>query len=489
MTLHWSAARFALTPLRQLVIPELTLSSGQCWAFVGANGSGKTALACALCGELPLLTGEAPPVSDQVLRLSFEQQQALLEQDWQRRNTDMLADGEEAGFLAGELLPSAAVVTPHGQRLLTELGLLPLLERPFRVLSSGEGRKLLLARALLQAPRWLVLDEPFDGLDVQARDELTQRLQELHAQGQGLVVIVNRFDEIPPCATHLGLLGDGQLLRAGARTAVLASAEVQQWQALEQQAPAALPPPAQLPSQPGTPVIRLRQLTIQYDDRKVIDGLDWELQPGEHWQILGPNGAGKSTLLSVLTGDHPQGYSNDVTLFGWRRGSGESIWDIKRHIGLVSPALHLEYRVQTTPEAVILSGFYDSIGLYQTPGDLELSLTRQWLALLGLSRQATQPFHSLSFGQQRLLLIARALVKHPPLLILDEPLQGLDAINRHLVRHWVARLMATGNCQVLFVSHHAEDAPAGITHRLSFEPDGQGGYGYRQQVLNASEAE
>ncbi|WP_409422691.1 molybdate ABC transporter ATP-binding protein ModF [Pseudaeromonas sp. ZJS20] len=484
MTLHWSAARFALTHPRQLVIPQLSLSSGQCWAFVGANGSGKTALARALCGELPLLSGEAPSVSA-ALRLSFEQQQALLEQDWQRRNTDMLADGEEAGLLAGELLPAAAQ-TPAGQRLLAELGLQPLLTRPFRVLSSGEGRKLLLAGALLQAPDWLVLDEPFDGLDVQARRELTERLQALHAQGQGLVLILNRFDEIPPCATHLGLLGDSQLLRVGARAEVLASPEVQQWQALEHQAPGPLPPPVQAADVAGLPLVRLRQLTICYDERKVIDGLDWELLPGQHWQITGPNGAGKSTLLSVLTGDHPQGYSNDVTLFGRRRGSGESIWDIKRHIGLVSPALHLEYRVATTPEAVILSGFFDSIGLYQTPGDQELALARRWLALLGLSGQAKQPFHSLSFGQQRLLLIARALVKHPPLLILDEPLQGLDAINRHLVRHWVGRLMAAGSSQLLFVSHHAEDAPAGITHRLSFEPDGQGGYGYRQQALNAA---
>jgi len=482
--LHWSAARFALSSLRQLLIPQLTLAPGQCWAFVGANGSGKTALARALCGELPLLAGEAPPAPE-AQRLSFEQQQALVDQDWQRRNTDMLTDGEEAGWLAGELLPAAAVQTSQGQRLLAELGLLPLLARPFRVLSSGEGRKLLLARALLQAPRWLVLDEPFDGLDAQARRELTERLQSLHRQGQGLVLILNRFDEVPPCASHLGLLGDNQLLLTGERTEVMASATVQQWQALARQAPAPLPPPVQPPTEPGLPLVRVRQLTIVYEDRKVIDGLDWELAPGQHWQISGPNGAGKSTLLSVITGDHPQGYCNQVTLFGRRRGSGESIWDIKRHIGLVSPALHLEYRVPTTPEAVILSGFYDSIGLYQPPGDRELALTRQWLARLGLAEQARRPFHSLSFGQQRLLLIARALVKPPRLLILDEPLQGLDAINRHLVRHWVADLMTRGLSQVLFVSHHIEDAPAGITHRLCFESDGQGGYVYRQQALSA----
>ncbi|MCE9958737.1 ATP-binding cassette domain-containing protein, partial [Aeromonas rivipollensis] len=141
---------------------------------------------------------------------------------------------------------------------------------------------------------------------------------------------------------------------------------------------------------------------------------------------------GKSTLLALITGDHPQGYSNDLRLFGVRRGSGESIWEIKRHIGLVSPALHLDYRVHCSVQTVILSGFYDSIGLYTRPGDRQLALANQWLALLGLKDQGALPlpFHALSFGQQRLVLIARALVKHPPLLILDEPLQGLDPLNR-----------------------------------------------------------
>ncbi|MCE9944141.1 ATP-binding cassette domain-containing protein, partial [Aeromonas rivipollensis] len=169
---------------------------------------------------------------------------------------------------------------------------------------------------------------------------------------------------------------------------------------------------------------------------------------------------GKSTLLALITGDHPQGYSNDLRLFGVRRGSGESIWEIKRHIGLVSPALHLDYRVHCSVQTVILSGFYDSIGLYTRPGDRQLALANQWLALLGLKDQGALPFHALSFGQQRLVLIARALVKHPPLLILDEPLQGLDPLNRHLVREMVVRLIGEGT-QLLFVSHHPEDAPPG----------------------------
>ena len=209
------------------------------------------------------------------------------------------------------------------------------------------------------------------------------------------------------------------------------------------------------------------------NERPILNNLSWQVNPGEHWQIVGPNGAGKSTLLSLITGDHPQGYSNDLTLFGRRRGSGETIWDIKKHIGYVSSSLHLDYRVSTTVRNVILSGYFDSIGIYQAVSDRQQKLVQQWLDILGIDkRTADAPFHSLSWGQQRLALIVRALVKHPTLLILDEPLQGLDPLNRQLIRRFVDVLISEGETQLLFVSHHAEDAPACITHRLEFVPDG-----------------
>ncbi|MNK58168.1 putative ABC transporter ATP-binding protein YlmA [compost metagenome] len=371
--------------------------------------------------------------------------------------------------------------------MLARFGIESLWDRPYRHLSSGEGRKLLLARALLGRPELLVLDEPFDGLDQGSRRDLMSLLAQLVAQGQRLVVIVNRFDEIPPFASHLGLLGERRLLLAGERDAVLGSQEVAQLARAEGQSPQ-LPPPLQAPTPlPAGPRVQMRALRVAYGDQVIIDGLDWTIAEGEHWQLVGPNGAGKSTLLALITGDHPQGYSNDLRLFGVRRGSGESIWEIKRHIGLVSPALHLDYRVHCSVQTVILSGFYDSIGLYTRPGDRQLALANQWLALLGLKDQGALPFHALSFGQQRLVLIARALVKHPPLLILDEPLQGLDPLNRHLVREMVVRLIGEGT-QLLFVSHHPEDAPPGLSHRLSFVPDGAGGYRYLQEKLGKGSA-
>jgi molybdate transport system ATP-binding protein len=247
--------------------------------------------------------------------------------------------------------------------------------------------------------------------------------------------------------------------------------------------PEAEDPTARVNPPADSPLIVLRDGVVQYNDKPILHNLSWQVDHGQHWQITGQNGAGKSTLLSLITGDHAQGYSNDLTLFGRRRGSGETIWDIKRHIGYVSSSLHLDYRVSSSVRNVITSGFFDSIGIYQAVSDRQRFLTSQWLELLGLGGDAGEtPFHSLSWGQQRLALIARALVKHPALLILDEPLQGLDPINRQLVRRFVDILIGEGETQLLFVSHHAEDAPQCITHRLSFIPDGDI-YRYQIDVL------
>ena len=298
--------------------------------------------------------------------------------------------------------------------------------------------------------------------------------------------MLNRFDEIPDFIEQVGVLADCILTSQGPRQQVMADALVAQLAHSENLNGLTLPEtedPTQIIRLPDDrPLIVLRDGVVSYNDRPILNQLSWQVNPGEHWQIVGPNGAGKSTLLSLITGDHPQGYSNDLTLFGRRRGSGETIWDIKRHIGYVSSSLHLDYRVSSSVRNVILSGFFDSIGIYQAVSDRQHQLTSQWLALLGLGAMGDAPFHSLSWGQQRLALIARALVKHPALLILDEPLQGLDPLNRQLVRRFVDVLIQQGSTQLLFVSHHAEDAPQCITHRFSFIPEGDG-YRYQQDVL------
>lgn len=487
-SLQISQGTFRLSDSKTLQLDSVSLRAGESWAFVGANGSGKSALARALAGELPQLRGERECQFTRIARLSFEQLQKLVSDEWQRNNTDMLSPGEDdTGRTTAEIIQDEVKNPSRCRELAQQFGIAPLLERRFKYLSTGETRKTLLCQALMAEPDLLILDEPFDGLDVASRQQLAALLATLHQSGITLVLVLNRFDEIPDFIQYAGVVVDCTLTETGAKAALLDQALIAQLAHSERLEGVTLPEPDEpaasqhLPA--DEPRIILRDGVVSYNDRPILHHLNWQVNPGEHWQIVGPNGAGKSTLLSLITGDHPQGYSNDLTLFGRRRGSGETIWDIKKHIGYVSSSLHLDYRVSTTVRNVILSGFFDSIGIYQAVSDRQQTLAQQWLAILGIDkRTADAPFHSLSWGQQRLALITRALVKHPTLLILDEPLQGLDPLNRHLIRRFVDVLISEGDTQLLFVSHHAEDAPACITHRLAFVPHGEG-YAYQQTRL------
>ncbi|MCK1967316.1 molybdate ABC transporter ATP-binding protein ModF [Franconibacter sp. IITDAS19] len=489
-TLQILQGTFRLSDTRVLDLASLTLHKGESWAFVGANGSGKSSLARALAGDLTLLKGERRCDFSRINLLSFERLQKLVSDEWQRNNTDLLSPGEEdTGRTAAQIIQEDVKDDARCRELAAQFGIEPLLARRFKYLSTGETRKTLLCQALMAQPDLLIFDEPFDGLDVGSREQLGRLLGTLNDQGYTIVLILNRFDEIPGFVQNVGVLAECTLIDTGPKATLLEQALIAQLAHSEKLAGISLPeaddPAARHTLSADEPRIVLRNGTVSYDDKPILNNLSWTVSPGEHWQIVGPNGAGKSTLLSLITGDHPQGYSNDLTLFGRRRGSGETIWDIKKHIGYVSSSLHLDYRVSTTVRNVILSGYFDSIGIYQAVSDRQQKLTRQWLDILGIDNAtADAPFHSLSWGQQRLALIARALVKHPTLLILDEPLQGLDPLNRQLVRRFVDILIGEGETQLLFVSHHAEDAPQCITHRLTFVPEGDS-YRYQSEELDA----
>ena len=487
-SLQISQATFHLSETKTFTLNNLTIHARESWAFVGANGSGKSALARALAGSLICQKGDRRCDFSRIAYLSFEQLQKLVSNEWQRNNTDMLsADEDDTGRTTAEIIQDEVKDSARCQKLAALFGITALLTRRFKYLSTGETRKALLCQALMSEPELLILDEPFDGLDAQSRQQLSQLLAELSTQGYTLVLVLNRFDEIPDFIQYAGVLAECTLTEIGEKQKLLKQALIAQLAHSEKLDGITLPEAEN--SDPGyglaadQPRIILNGGVVAYNDRPILHRLSWTVNPGEHWQIVGPNGAGKSTLLSLITGDHPQGYSNDLTLFGRRRGSGETIWDIKKHIGYVSSSLHLDYRVSTTVRNVILSGYFDSIGIYQAVSDRQLTLTREWLKMLGMDNAtADAPFHSLSWGQQRLALIARALVKHPTLLILDEPLQGLDPLNRQLIRRFIDILIKEGSTQLLFVSHHAEDAPECMTHRLTFVPDGDK-YRYQTESL------
>ena len=217
----------------------------------------------------------------------------------------------------------------------------------------------------------------------------------------------------------------------------------------------------------AAPLVQLNEVSIRYGDVIIFENLSWTIERNQHWQLTGPNGSGKTALLSLITGDHPQCYVNDILVFGFQRGNGESIWQIKQYIGYVSTALQWEYRVGTSLRNVIISGFYDSIGLYSKYTDRQREIANDWLAVLGMSERADEPFNKLSYGDQRLLLIARSMVKHPPLLILDEPCLGLDDMNRQLVLALIEKICAGSQTSVVYVNHHPEDKVAGIQRYLA----------------------
>ncbi len=455
------------------------LRQGQSWAVLGTNACGKSSLAKVFTGELKP-TGAIIDAPKNIRWVSLESQQELYERELYRDDTDFM-DQLDSGTLVTDLLTEGVAWSPLHEQLVHTLNMQSLLTRGYRLLSSGEGRKVMLARALLAKPDLLILDEPFEGLDAASRAELHKVLNNLISLGQGLMLLVNQQDDISTGFSHIALMDQGQLLFTGKRPSDLK----QQWHHLLELKHKAVELPArqsefQLDDWPDQqPLVRLNQGFVQYDETYQFQNLNWAIFPGQHTQIQGPNGCGKSTLLGLITGDHPQCYRNDLNVLGFQRGQGESIWQIKKHLGYVSGSLHRDYRVSGNALTAVISGLTDSIGVYQAIGDAEKALGLHWLNIIGLSQKWNAPFKQLSMGEQRLILIARALIKQPPLLILDEPTQGLDDFNRYYVLSIVEKILANGPTTLLFVSHRQDESLEVIEHRVAFEPTDQENTLYR----------
>lgn len=447
-----------------------TLEPGQQWMIAGANGSGKSALAAVLAGIGELVSGSVHGLPAKVALVSYEAQAELIEAERRKDDADIL-DVISEGTPVSEIIDAVCEDQQLADTLVDQFALRELLTRSFRKLSTGETRKVMLIRALTSRPDLIVLDEPFDGLDVATHELLNSQLNSM-ARDTPMVLILNRFDEKPDFVSHIAFVDNATVQTTLACNDSAAMLELKQLMHLKT---TSLSVPRadqaqQLPAlDPSAPLVEISNAAIQYTDTVIFSELSWTIMPNEHWQLTGPNGSGKTGLLSLITGDHPQCYVNDIKVFGMQRGSGESIWQIKQYIGYVSTALQWEYRVSTSLRNVIISGFYDSIGLYSKYTDTQRDIADEWLALLGLQERADQPFNQLSHGDQRLLLIARAMVKHPPLLILDEPCLGLDDMNRQLVLALIEKICAGSETAVLYVNHHAEDRIAGIERYLSLD--------------------
>lgn len=438
----------------KLSVSNWQVDRNEPWCVLGRNGSGKQYLDQLLMGELqPDAVGELtlPPL-DKVAMVSFETQQRIYEHEIKIDTTDYL-DAKDIGTKAKDFLPQDKLNDP----LINEFGLSHRLEYGYRQLSTGEGRKLLILQAIFNGVELLICDNPFDSLDDVSCIALSTALANLAKSNVTVLLLLSNRQDIPDWCTNIAIIErcqfdvigklDSEDTKRQLDALLTPKEDNVEW-------PDSLNKPTDYPH---PYLVKLNKGKVHYNGVNVFEDLDVSIKPLQHTLITGRNGSGKSTLMQLITGDCTQCYSNDLHILGIKRGSGESIWALKEQMGIVSSELHRQYRVNGDLITVVLSGFYDSIGLYKNPESHHINLARQWLNKVGLLAFQNTPFQQLSYGEQRLALIARALVKSPLLLILDEPTQGLDELNRHAVLNFIEHLAEQKQSTMLLVSHRKDE--------------------------------
>lgn len=461
----------------------------QHWAVIGPNGSGKSTLMRAICGDLPIVSGNIAypfasgngkhPPQDRIAYVNFEAQRRVLASEafyQERWNIGI----EEDTLAVSEYLSEQSVhrfnafhIAEHStdpgfaarQREIAErLELDPLWHKQVVQLSNGERRKALIARALLKNPRLLILDNPFNGLDERFRKKLADNLDNLMRGEVRVMLFATSQDELPRGITNVLFVCDN---RVTPEVREAPPSDLRVSNALPNRTTAAR---ANVQPNPGREIlVQMQDVNVSYNGTPVLHHINWVVRQREQWALLGPNGAGKTTLLSLILADNPQAYANDITLFGKRRGSGESIWEIKQNIGWVAPELQLYYPRNATCLEVACSGWFDSVGLYRECTVEQRTIAEKWLGQFGMAERAGVALERVSEGEQRLALIARAMVKEPLLLVLDEPCQGLDEKNRDRVLQAIDGLSQRAGASMIYVTHRADELPPSITHVLRLE--------------------
>ncbi len=334
--------------------------------------------------------------------------------------------------------------------------------RQLKSLSSGEQKKALLTYVLSQEPDFIILDNPFDNLDKSSQQSLKKMLVEI-AEHTSLIQLINRKKDLLPFINNAVVLEENNTLNFVNDIATFVNQQNDDARNIYSKK---VPEPIHHFDIDTTTLIQFKNVSVQYGDKMILQNINWTIHTGEFWQLVGPNGSGKTTLLSMITGDNVKGYGKDLELFGRKKGTGETVWEIKKKIGYVTPSMTDLFSTRHTLEEMIVSGFYDSIGLYIIPTEMELRLADEWLQLMEIDYLKNKAFCELSLGLQRKALIARAMVKHPPLLILDEPAFGLDDHNTAMVTALINKIAAESRTSILYVSHRTED---GITAQFILE--------------------
>ena len=418
--------------------------SGSKTAIVGPMGSGKTSLAKALAGRL-FRTGEVFFSSRNLDKRAYVM---LVEQQHQFKNRSNLSE-----FYLQQRFNSSDcedAYTVEEELAGLELGdwvsifeLSGLLKRPLIQLSNGENKRLQIVKSLAYQPDWLILDNPYVGLDVKGREILTKGLLSLDSKGIQFILVSSPGD-VPDFINQVIELPSAQVVEAK-------------------------PAPLLRPLDPFEIAVKMEKVQIKYGSKTILSNFSWKVNRGERWAIKGPNGAGKSTLISLITADNPQAYSQDITLFDRKRGTGESIWDIKRKIGYLSPELHLYFKEGGSCFSVVASGLFDTLGLFKRLSEEQTAQVNHWMQVMGIAHLKERSFLQISGGEQRMVLITRALVKNPELLILDEPCQGLDRVQTEHLKSVLDYLAENSEMTLLYVSHYDRDIPSCVNQLLELK--------------------
>ncbi|MGD9929727.1 MAG: ATP-binding cassette domain-containing protein [Mangrovibacterium sp.] len=467
------------------------LKEGESLAITGSSGSGKTTLGRLLAGRVSPTHGNLA-ITPGLVRQMVDQQDHFMSLSG-RRSTYHGQRYENQGM---ENTPSVraylqkvhekSVKPTNGmEQVMTEMHIAHLADRKLLQLSNGERKRTQLAAALLQKPDVLVLDQPFVGLDTEARENLTHLLKQ-QISASILLVVICSPEHFPEGISKVVELHNGRITQFTDTKNYQPTIFEEDRKTIPQSAILSVLPPD---NESFSAVVGMKNVNVTIGGKEILKGINWQVKSGEQWALLGHNGAGKTTLLSLVTADNPQGYVNDLVLFDRKRGSGESIWEIKRRIGYVSPELHLYFLrgegifntipgLSDKPHAhydslscrdVVVSGFRDEIGFTSQPTDLQYDLAETWFSILQLDHLKNRLFLQASLGEQRSLLLARALVKSPSLLILDEPCQGLDP---HQTRRFVSLLdeiCAHLHTTLVYVTHLREEIPGCVKNLLLLE--------------------
>ena len=439
---------------------SFSLTEDDCLAIVGPVGSGKTTLAKALSGRL-FRTGSVyfksrtnrvhPSILLVEQQHHFKNRSNM--QDFYLQQRFNSADSGDAYTIREELSNEDEELVAYwlGFFMLSHL-----IDKPLVTLSNGENKRLQLVKSVLRDPDWLILDNPFLGLDVEGREILSACLEKLR-ENSVQFILINSPAALPACVNRVMYLEEGRVTWDGPISTYESFRRVDKF-VFNHTVMDDLIKSAQV-YETFQQAVHMNDVTIAYGEKVILSGIHWEVNSGARWALSGPNGAGKSTLLSLITADNPQAYSQDIILFDRKRGTGESIWDIKKRIGYVSPELHVYFREPANVFNVVGSGLFDTLGVYKKISEDQHKRIALWLGVFGISHLSQRMFQQISTGEQRMVLLARALVKNPPLLILDEPCQGLDEEQIHRVKEILNYICSNSQTTLIYVSHYSSDIP------------------------------